>query len=184
MKPTLQITTLAFLALVLISMPAIVRAASTSDNNNSISPSTSDSNNNSTSSATQDSAMKMFLTAVPEKGIISRGTTETIDISAKTDNGTAIPDVNIQSIVVDYASTHQKVILGGQTDDKGELKVSTAIGPHAHAGQFLVSVEGTHANFDKSVISTGFAVVNKGSSSDSGSSSTDSKGRCSGSSCR
>lgn len=119
----------------------------------------------------------MFLTAVPEKPIVSRGTTETVDISAKTDNGTGIPDVDIQSIIVDYASGHHKTILGGTTDDKGNVKVSAQIGPHAHPGQFLVTVQGVNDKFDTAQISTGFAVIDKVKSSSSG-------GSCSGSSCR
>jgi hypothetical protein len=165
---------------------AVVKAASMSDNQNPI----VGSNTNTTSVTPQstNNDTKMFITAVPEKGIITRGTTETIDISTKTDNGTAIPDVDIQSIVVGYASSHQKTLLGGATDDKGELKVSAQIGPHAHAGQFLVTVEGKHPNFDTAQISTGFAVVDKAksgsSSSGSSSSGSSSSGKsCSGSSC-
>ena len=186
MKPTLQITTLAFLTLVLISMPAIVRAASTSDMATPISPTDSQSNNNNdnqnqTSADQNNQSQPIILTATPEKDPLPRGATQTILITAKSENGTALPDVNIASVILDYATAKQKLFLGGQTDDKGEVKVSAQIGPHSKPGQFLVTIVGEHDGFKKSAISTGFAVTDSGSGSGS---SSDSKTKCSGSSCR
>lgn len=126
----------------------------------------------------------LVLTAVPDKAVIAAGDTETIHIKATTDNGTGISDLLIQALVMDYATGKQKVILGGSTNAKGELDVSAAIGPHAKAGQFLVIVNATKDN-KKSSIATGFAATEKGSGGSSTSSMTkDSKGRCSGSSCK
>jgi len=182
----------------IMTMPTVVKAASISDSNNT-STSTSDNKgvlpaSGSTESQPGNSNSKtLVLTAVPDKPTISAGDTETIHIKATTGNGTAISDATIQALVIDYVTAKQKVLLGGQTNDKGLLDISAAIGPHAKSGQFLVGINGTKDGIVQG-ISTGFAVTGKdtgsssggGSSSSSGSSSmkTDSKGRCSGSSCK
>ena len=174
------LTTIALLAMIIpIVLSPTARAASMSDTQ-SIIPTGSNNDNNSTSIIINDNntntePAKMFITAIPDKPVLTRGNTEGILVKAETDNGTAIPDVTIQSIVVDYATGKQKVVLGGQTNDKGEIKIAAAIGPHAHPGQFLVTVVGEKDGFNKSTVSTGFAVSAKGSSS---------SGKCSGSSCK
>ena len=172
------LTTIALLAMIIpiVLSPTLAKAASIADTP-SIIPSGSNNDNNSTSvtisdNNTNNEPAKMFITAIPEKPLLSRGNTEGILVKAETDNGTAIPDVTIQSVVVDYATGKQKVVLGGQTDDKGEVKIAAAIGPHAHPGQFLVTIVGEKDGFNKSTVSTGFAVAAKDS------------GKCSGSSCK
>ena len=172
---------LAIVGIVAMVFPIMaVKAASIGD----IQPSSNQTTTSGTIGGdTPSKSNTMIVTAIPEKGEISKGSTESITVKAATDNGTGIPDVNIASIIVDYASQSQKVLLGGQTDAKGELVLTTQIGPHAHAGQYLVTVTAQKDGLDKQNISTGFAVTEKGSDSGSGS-TTDSKGRCSGSSCK
>lgn len=164
-----------------------IQAASMSD----VQSGSSNNNSNLTSSGSTEpqpinnNSNSLVLTAIPDKGIIAAGDTQTIHIKAATANGTGIPDLLIQALVMDYATGKQKVLLGGQTNEKGELDVMAAIGPHAKSGQFLVIVNATKDN-KKSSIATGFAAVEKGSASSSGSSTMtkDSKGRCSGSGCK
>lgn len=188
------IAIIAILAIGIIIPTKPIMAASMSDVQRGGIGSGSSDNSNSTLSAsgstepqpTNNNSKTLVLTAVPAKPVISAGATETIHVKAATDNGTGIPDLLIQALVMDYATGKQKVTLGGQTNEKGELDLQAAIGPHAKSGQFLVIVNATKDD-KKSSIATGFAAMEKGSSSGSSSSSTmtkDSKGRCSGSSCR
>jgi hypothetical protein len=176
----MKTTILLLLAILALVVPiTAVKAASIGD---------MQSGSNSTQSGTiggdtPQTSNSMIVTAVPEKGEITKGAAESITVKAVTDNGTGIPDVNIASIVIDYASQSQKVLLGGQTDAKGELVLTTQIGPHAHAGQYLVTVTAQKDGLDKQNISTGFAVTEKGSGSGSDS-PKDSKGNCSGATCK
>lgn len=160
-----------------------ILAASTSDNSPIGSNSASNNNLPSSGSTESQTAMNntLVLTAVPDKPTISAGDTQVIHIKSAMDNGTGISDATIQVLVQDYQTGKQKVMLGGQTDDKGLLDVSAQIGPHSKAGQFFVVVDAVKDNL-KSKIGTGFAVTEKGSSSSSSSSSGSS--RCSGSSCK
>src|SRR5689334_16588199 len=125
----------AIAAILTSSLTTQVFAASTTDNEAQASDNDNDSNN-STSSITptdveqqpqQDEQnksdsnnQKIVLTAIPEKNPLTRGTTQSVAIKATTDNGTAIPDVSVQSIISDFATGKLRVLLGGQTDDKGE----------------------------------------------------------------
>lgn len=120
------------------------------------------------------------LTATPDKPTIKPGEAETIHIKAATSNGTGISDVNIQLLLQDFQTGKHKLLFAGQTDDKGVLDITTNIGPHAKSGQYFVIANAANSNnSSKSSVSTGFAVDDSGGSS----SSVDSKGRCSGSSC-
>lgn len=185
MKTIITTITAFVIILTIMTMPSFVRAVSISDN---IAANNNNNNNNNSSRLpssgsterpeTTNGTRTIVLTAVPESAIIKAGDTQTIDIKAALTNGTGIPDVTIQSVVVDYETGKQKVLLGGQTNEKGELKISAAIGPHALPGQFLVTVQGEKDNA-KSQISTGFALADSGSASGKSSST-----KCSGSSCK
>jgi hypothetical protein len=179
----MKTTILLLLAILALVVPiTAVKAASIGD----MQPgpnSTNTSQSGTIGGDTPQTSNSMIVTAVPEKGEITKGAAESITVKAVTDNGTGIPDVNIASIVIDYASQSQKVLLGGQTDAKGELVLTTQIGPHAHAGQYLVTVTAQKDGLDKQNISTGFAVTEKGSGSGSDS-PKDSKGNCSGATCK
>lgn len=130
-------------------------------------------------------AKTLVLTAVADKPTIKAGDTQTIHIRTAMDNGTGIPDVTIQALTQEYNATNQKVLLGGQTDNKGNLDLTVTTGPHAKPGQFLIV---TNASKDdiKSSVASGFAVTEtgKGSFSSSSSSSSSGSGKCSGSSCK
>jgi hypothetical protein len=202
---TTSILILAIVAvLAIVITPIFVRAASISDNVGSTGQTSSNntsgnngfnniSNNNdnqklpttgSTEASTNDTvANTLVLTAIPDKASVSVGSAETIHVKAAMSNGTGIPDATIKAIIIDYVTSHEKVMLGGKTDAKGLLDLTANIGSHAQAGQFLAQVNGTKGDLHKS-ISTGFVVTDGGSSSSSGGSSSDSKGKCSGSSCK
>ncbi len=189
------------IAIITTTMPtSIIMAASMSDNGSSsgsgaITAATSSSDNNtntsakalSTSGTTEQppsakaAAETLVLTAVADKPLIKAGASQTIHVRAAMENGTGIPDVNIQTLVQQYNSSTQKVLLGGQTNDKGALDMTAAIGPHAKAGQFLIIANATKGDL-KSSVASGFAVSDSGSSSSSSSSSSSTK--CSGSSCK
>jgi hypothetical protein len=137
----------------------------------------------STEASTNDTvANTLVLTATPDKPSVKIGSDEIIHVRAAMANGTGIPDAAIKAIIIDYVTSHEKVMLGGKTDAKGALDLTANIGSHAKAGQFLAQINGTKGDLHKS-ISTGFVVTDGGSSSSSGGSSS-SKGKCSGSSCR
>jgi uncharacterized membrane protein len=103
----------------------------------------------------------MVVTAILKKGEITKGGSETITVKALSENGTGISDVNVAATVVDYATQQQRVLLGGQTDKTGEVELTTQIGPNAHLGQYLVAIS-AEKDGEKSTISTGFAVNDKG----------------------
>lgn len=126
----------------------------------------------------------LVLTVVPDKAAIKAGDTQGLHVKAVTDNGTAINNLPVSVLVEDYQTGKQKVVLGGKTDDKGTLDVSASIGQHAKTSQFIAIVT-ADKDGKNSKVSTGF-VVNEdtGSGGSGGGSSTDSKGRCSGSSCK
>ena len=191
-----------------VMIPRIAFAASTSDSNNmGIKASAVDNNNTNSANTNSSDGINtanlkttgsteaqdtsglngLVLTVVPDKTSIKAGDTQGLHVKAVTDNGTAINNLPVTVLVEDYQTGKQKVVLGGKTDDKGMLDVSAAIGPHAKTSQFIAIVT-ADKDGKNSKVSTGF-VVNEdnggGSSSSGGSSkSTDSKGRCSGSSCR
>jgi len=188
-----------FLAIfAVMTMPSVVTAASIADNVPSQSNKTLSVSGTTEPSSTVsiNGSNGLVLTAIPDKGIISAGDTIPIHIKATTNNGTGISDLLVQAVVMDYATGKQRVLLGGSTNEKGELDLLATIGPHAKSGQFFVAVNATKGDL-KSAIATGFAVNNKGDSTSSGSGSSgsgsssssssmkkDSKGRCSGSSCK
>lgn len=209
----LVLTAIVLIGVAMMVSPVVVYAASTMDANNmnqAIGQNSNSDNNNNTSSgnngfnnidsvqklstsgsteaATNDTvANTLILTAIPDKASISIGGAETIHVKAAMANGTGIPAADIKAIIIDYVTSHEKVMLGGKTDAKGMLDLTANIGTHAKPGQFLAQINGTKGDLQKS-ISTGFVVTDGKGSSSSGSSgssgSTDSKGRCSGSSCR
>jgi hypothetical protein len=205
MKALTGLLVIATLALVVPIMA--VRAASMSDSANMAIGQTSSSSNNtgnngfnnissgndnqklsasgSTEAATNDTvANTLVLTATPDKPSVKIGSDEIIHVRAAMTNGTGIPDATIKAIIIDYVTSHEKVMLGGKTDAKGALDLTANIGSHAKAGQFLAQINGTKGDLHKS-ISTGFVVTDGGSSSGSGSSNAkSSSGKCSGSSCR
>jgi|SRR5215831_11366334 len=119
---------------------------------------------------------QMFITILPDKPVVSPGSGIGYIITARTENGTAIPDANISSIVVDYGTGKNKMLMSGETNDKGELKITTQTGPNTHPGQLLITAVGSHNGFNDAKASTGVIVDS--------SSSTDSKGKCSGSGCK
>jgi hypothetical protein len=131
-------------------------------------------------------AKSLVITAIPDKPIVATGKPEIIHVKAAMENGTGLSNVTIRSMIIDYVTSKEKVVLGGKTDKKGELDLTANIGQHAKAGQFLALINATAPDGQEKGISTGFVVVDKGGSSSSGSSgsTTDSKGRCSGSGCR
>lgn len=188
----------AFFVVPTIPMIQRISAASTSDSMNSGIGQNSNSGNNgfnnidtnqklsttgSTEASTNDTvANTLVLTAIPDKPSVSIGSAETIHVKAAMANGTGIPDVALKAVIIDYVTSHEKVLLGGKTDAKGMLDLTANIGTHAKPGQFLAQINGTKGDIQKS-ISTGFVVTDSGKGSSS-SGSTDSKGKCSGSSCR
>lgn len=180
-----------------------VKAASTSDavnlpNQNSIGPGTSGNsvlpNENehlstvgSTEAATNQTVAKsLIVTAIPDKTTVSVGNPEVVHVKATMENGTGLSNVTIRGMIIDYVTSKEKVLLGGKTDAKGTLDLTANIGSHAKPGQFLALINATAPDGQAKGISTGFVVTDKGgsSSSDSGGGSKDSKGRCSGSTCR
>lgn len=178
-------------ALSMIMIPSFyVKAASIADNmggNNTGSPLASSGSTEAGLTARTDanSAKSLVLTAATDKPVVAAGASQTIHVKAAMDNGTGIPDVTIQAIVQDYVTGKQRVLLGGQTDDKGMIDLTATIGPHAKTGQFLVIVNASKDNLPKQTIATGFTVNEKGGSSSSGSTSGSSSGaKCSGSSCK
>ena len=175
----MKTVTLLLVAIIVLIMPIMaVKAASIGD----MQPSSNATNTSGTIGGnTPSNSSSMIVTAIPAKAEIDKGSAESITVKAVSDNGTGIPDVNIASIIVAYTAENQRVLLGGQTDAKGELTLTTQIGPHAHAGQYLVTITAQKDGLEKQNVSTGFAVTEKGSGSGS---SVDSKGRCSGASCK
>jgi hypothetical protein len=185
----------------------VVKAASTNDmtkqpigNTGSIGPGTSGNNVlpnenehlqsvGSTEAPTNTTIAKsLVVTAIPDKASISVGKPEIIHVKAAMENGTGLSNVTIRSMIIDYVTSKEKVLLGGKTDKKGELDLTAQIGPHAKPGQFLALVNATSPDGQQKGVSTGFVVtdssVKSSGSGSSSSSSKDSKGRCSGSSCR
>jgi len=200
---------LILLTIGVVTLPGFLRAASIADNAQIQTGANSNSNSNSNSdssggaiatagsSTTTDEGetagaaapQKMFITILPTKPIVSRGSDIGYTVTASTDNGTAISDANISSVVVDYATGKNKIISGGQTNDKGELKITTQVGPNLHPGQLLITALANHDGFDQSKASTGIIISDKGSGSSSSSSSSSSStssgsGKCSGSGCK
>ena len=152
-----------------------VKAASIADNiqnndNNTSSTSTSTSGEGASAVAVAGNDNGLILTAVPDKPTIKPGDSQTIHFKTTTTNGTALADSSIQAIIQDWATGKHKMLLSGQTDDKGTLDITTNIGPHATNGQYFVGASANNNN-SKSSVSTGFAVDN-------------SNGKCSGSSCK
>lgn len=203
MKQIVMVMATLALTLAIIMMPAsVVRAASIADNmggsggnNSTITSNTPLSSSGSTeagltASTDANSAKSVVLTAATDKPVVAAGGSQTIHVKAAMDNGTGIPDVTIQAIVQDYVTGKQRVLLGGQTDDKGMIDLTATIGPHAKTGQFLVIVNASKDNLPKQTIATGFTVNEKGGSSSSGSTSGSTSGssssgaKCSGSSCK
>jgi hypothetical protein len=209
-KPMKALTGLLIIATLALVVPIMaVRAASMSDAPSQSIGQTSSSNNNSaignngfnnissnsndnqklsptgsTEAATNDTvANTLVLTATPDKPSVKIGSDEIIHVKAAMANGTGIPDATIKAIIIDYVTSHEKVMLGGKTDAKGALDLTANIGSHAKAGQFLAQVNGTKGDLHKS-ISTGFVVTDGGSSSGSSGGGSGTKGKCSGSSCR
>jgi hypothetical protein len=195
-----------------MTMPAVIRAASIADNiggtiqsgatetgGNNITTSSSTSISSSgagagalaTSGTTEQApnggsiAKTLVLTAVAEKPFVKAGDKQIIHVRTAMDNGTGIPDVTIQALTQEYNATNQKVLLGGQTDAKGNLDLTVTTGPHAKAGQFLIIANAAKGDL-KSSVASGFAVTESGSGagSSSSSSSSSSGGKCSGSSCK
>lgn len=162
-----------------------ISAAGTSNNTTVATGANSGSRALSTSGSTEQPvggesmAKSLILTAVAEKPFIKAGDKQTIHVRTAMDNGTGIPDVTVQALTQEYNSTTQKVLLGGQTDVKGNLDLTVTTGPHAKPGQFLIVANATKGDIKQSVAS-GFAVTDGGSSSSSSSSS----GKCSGSNCK
>jgi len=209
-KYLLAIGIIAILATNLIvgySIGRIVKAASTSDSaimpKGDIGPGTSGNavlpNENehlqsvgSTEAPTNSTVAKsLVVTAIPDKPSISVGKPEVIHVKAAMENGTGISNVTIRSMIIDYVTSKEKVLLGGKTDKKGELDLTANIGTHAKPGQFLALVNATSPDGQEKGVSTGFVVTDSsvkssgsGSGSSGGGSSKDSKGHCSGSSCR
>jgi len=215
-KYLLAIGIIAILATNLIvgySIGRIVKAASTSDSaimpksdsnsNSNIGPGTSGNavlpNENehlqsvgSTEAPTNSTVAKsLVVTAIPDKPSISVGKPEVIHVKAAMENGTGISNVTIRSMIIDYVTSKEKVLLGGKTDKKGEIDLTANIGTHAKPGQFLALVNATSPDGQEKGVSTGFVVTDSsvkssgsGSGSSGGGSSKDSKGHCSGSSCR
>ena len=134
----------------------------------------------SSSSSSSNGGQGITLTASADRGEIRAGSTQVIHIRALTNNGTAIADLPVQVLVKDYATGNQKLLLAGQTNERGETDVRAPISSNSSTGQYFVVISAEKGG-DKSTISTGFAVDEKGSSSSSSSSSS---GKCSGSSCR
>lgn len=189
MKTILGIIVPIIAIIAVMTMPTASKAASIADNLPSLANKSLSVSGTTEPGLTANGGRGLILTAVPDRGIVAAGDAETIHVKATTNNGTGISDLMVQALVMDYATGKQRVILGGQTNEKGELDLIANIGPHAKSGQFFVAVNATKNDL-KSAIATGFAVNEKGmgsSSSGSGSSGsmkTDSKGRCSGSSCK
>lgn len=204
MKIEIIISIIAILVIGII-IPKPVLAASTSDSNNmgvgaiaAAGSSSSDNNTRTSGLATsgtteqapggESMAKTLVLTAVAEKPFIKAGDKQVIHVRTAMDNGTGIPDVTVQALTQEYNATNQKVLLGGQTDAKGNLDLTVTTGPHAKAGQFLIVANASTKNDIKSSVASGFAVTDgSGSSSSSSSSSSggsSSKTKCSGSSCR
>jgi len=125
-------------------------------------------------------AAKMLLTILPDKPIVKPGSAIGYTITAQTENGTAIPDANLSSIIVDYGTGKNKMLMSGETNDKGEFRITTQTGPNTHPGQLLITAVGSHSGFTDAKASTG-VIVGSGSSTASSSSSS---GKCSGSSCK
>ena len=113
---------------------------------------------------------KITLTIIPAKEIVGIGKSVNILISAKSENGSGIAGAKVVTDIGDYPTGKQRVLLGGTTDNKGELVVTPTIGTHAVAGQFLVTANASKSNFDDASVSSGFTVADRGSGSGSGSS--------------
>lgn len=208
MKTISIVISLVVLTVSITTIPALGRAASIADNvggnsnsNSNNNTSSSDNGNKLPSSGSTEQPVtaqksggreSLVLTAAPDKPEIAAGAAQTIHVKAAMDNGTGISDVTIQALVQDYVTGKQKVLLGGQTDDKGILDLTATIGPHAKTGQFLIVVNASKDNLQKQTVASGFVVNEKssggGSSSSSGGGSSSgsggSKSKCSGSSCK
>lgn len=203
MSPIIALIAIIAAIIAVTTMPVSIMAASMSDSGSSstsaITAASSSGNNTNTGTSTQAlsttgtteqppstkaEAKTLVLTAVADKPLIKAGASQTIHVRAAMENGTGIPDVNIQTLVQQYNSSTQKVLLGGQTNDKGVLDMTAAIGPHAKSGQFLIIANASKGDL-KSSVASGFAVSDIGSSSSSSSSgSSSSSSKCSGSSCK
>lgn len=128
----------------------------------------------------------IILEILPKKTMGTIGKPLDITILAKHENGTGIPGVKVKAEIGSYLNTKESVRLGGTTDEKGALIVTPIIGEHAPQGQFLVTATASKEGFNKTSVSSGFAVDDgaAASSSGSGSSSGGSSSKCSGSSCK
>ena len=189
MKPnTIALLCMGFLAIIIPCMvfpvTRVTSAASIADNiqsndNNTSSTSTSTSTSSSGEGASAVAVAGtnngLVLTAVPDKPTIRPGDSQTIHFKTQTTNGTALADSMIQAIIQDWTTGKQKMLFSGQTNDKGVFDITTNLGPHTVNGQYFVGANASNNN-SKSNVSTGFAVDS--------SSSIDSKGKCSGSSCK
>src|SRR5215467_46487 len=139
MKFLIAIAIIAILAMA--SVKVSVYAASmadvqTGDNSNSNNNSTGavasagagNNDNGAIAAAGSSEPGKMFITILPDKPIVDAGSDIGYTITARSENGSVIPDANISSMVVDYGSSKNRLLMSGETNSKGEFKITTQLG--------------------------------------------------------